>query len=89
MEPLRYAELASLPTVVDIVTAARALGLSRTYAYDLAKRGEFPCPLIRIGTCYRVPTASLLALLRADQINDTTSGHESVEYNEPGSKVRS
>ncbi|MBO2447154.1 helix-turn-helix domain-containing protein [Actinomadura barringtoniae] len=66
MEPIKHADLAELPTVVDIVTAARALGLSRTYAYDLAKRGEFPCRIIRIGTCYRVPTAALLALLEAN-----------------------
>ncbi|WP_243708303.1 helix-turn-helix domain-containing protein [Actinomadura sp. GC306] len=45
------------------MTAARALGLSRTYAYNLAKRGEFPCRVIRIGTTYRVPTAELRKLL--------------------------
>lgn len=63
MQPLKYTDLAELPTVVDITTAARTLGLSRTYAYQLAKRNEFPCKVIRIGTCYRVPTAALLTLL--------------------------
>jgi excisionase family DNA binding protein len=63
METLKYTDLANLPSVVDVMTAARALGLSRTYAYDLAKRGEFPCRVIRIGTAYRVPTADLLKLL--------------------------
>ncbi|MFD0904776.1 helix-turn-helix domain-containing protein [Actinomadura sediminis] len=63
MEPLRYSDLAELPAVVDIVTAARALGLSRTYAYQLAKNNQFPCKVIRIGNCYRVPTAALLDLL--------------------------
>lgn len=63
MQPMKLTELTELPSVVDIVTAARALGLSRTYAYDLAKRGEFPCEVIRIGTAYRVPTAHLLNLL--------------------------
>ncbi|WP_119730044.1 helix-turn-helix domain-containing protein [Thermomonospora amylolytica] len=63
METLKLNELTELPSVVDIVTAARALGLSRTYAYDLAKRGEFPCKVLRIGTSYRVSTAHLLDLL--------------------------
>ncbi|TDE19722.1 DNA-binding protein [Actinomadura sp. 6K520] len=56
-------DLDTLPTVVNITTAARALGLSRTYAYELAKRGDFPCRIIRIGTTYRVPTAELRKLL--------------------------
>ncbi|TDC71299.1 DNA-binding protein [Actinomadura sp. GC306] len=60
---MRYEDLNALPTVVSIMTAARALGLSRTYAYNLAKRGEFPCRVIRIGTTYRVPTAELRKLL--------------------------
>ncbi|GAA2141188.1 helix-turn-helix transcriptional regulator [Actinomadura napierensis] len=66
MQTMKYADLAELPTVIDITTAARALGLSRTYAYHLAKHGDFPCKIIRIGTCYRVPTAALRALLDAD-----------------------
>jgi excisionase family DNA binding protein len=66
MQTLKYSELADLPSVVDIITAARALGLSRTYAYQLAKSNEFPCRVIRVGNCYRVPTAALLALLGAD-----------------------
>ncbi|WP_149264429.1 hypothetical protein [Actinomadura sp. K4S16] len=37
MQPLKNAELAELPTVVDINTAARALDLSRTYAYQLVR----------------------------------------------------
>lgn len=63
MQALKYKDLAELPSVVDITTAARALGLSRTYAYQLAKQDQFPCKVIRIGTCYRVPTAALLAIL--------------------------
>ncbi|MEU8803199.1 helix-turn-helix domain-containing protein [Spirillospora sp. NPDC048819] len=63
MQTMRYDELDTLPTVVSIMTAARALGLSRTYAYELAKRGDFPCRIIRIGTTYRVPSAELRKLL--------------------------
>ncbi|MEU5885175.1 helix-turn-helix domain-containing protein [Spirillospora sp. NPDC047279] len=65
VEMLKYKDLLDLPAVVDIMTAARALGLSRTYAYQLARKGRFPCRVIRIGSCYRVPTADLLTLLGA------------------------
>lgn len=67
MQSINYADLAELPSVVDIVTAARVLGLSRTYAYQLAKNDRFPCKVLRIGNCYRVPTAALLSLLGADR----------------------
>ena len=57
------AEVRALPTVVDVVTAGRALGLGRTKAYQLARAGQFPCRVIRSGKAYLVPTAELLALL--------------------------
>jgi hypothetical protein len=60
---MSISELRQLPAIIDIVTAARALGLGRTKAYELARRGEFPCQLFRIGDTYRVPTAALLKLL--------------------------
>lgn len=63
MQTMHHKDLDTLPTVVSIMTAARALGLSRTYAYELAKRGDFPCRIIRVGTTYRVPTAELRKLL--------------------------
>ena len=61
--PLTLAEIAALPAVTDLVTAGRALGLGRTKAYDLARAGQFPCPVIRAGKNWMVPTAGLLALL--------------------------
>ena len=45
------------------MTAARALGLGRAKAYELARRQQFPCRVIRIGETYRVPTVGLLELL--------------------------
>jgi predicted DNA-binding transcriptional regulator AlpA len=57
------AELLALPAVVDVTTAARALGLGRSTAYDLARRDEFPCRVLHIGSSYRVPTADLLRVL--------------------------
>jgi hypothetical protein len=40
MPPLTFEELNALPTVVDLVTAARALGIGRTKAYQLAQTGQ-------------------------------------------------
>lgn len=56
-------EILGLPAAVDIETAGRALGLKRSTAYALAKRGEFPVRTLRAGRSYRVVTAELLALL--------------------------
>ena len=62
-QALTLAEIGELPAVTDLVTAGRALGIGRTRAYELARTGRFPCPVIRAGTTWRVPTAGLLALL--------------------------
>lgn len=50
---LTRAELLALPVTVDVPTAARALGLGRSTAYELARRDEFPCRVLRIGSSYR------------------------------------
>jgi len=63
MTPITITQLRAMPATVDLLTAARALGLGRTKAYELAKRGQFPCRVIRIGEIYRIPTAGLLELL--------------------------
>ena len=62
MRPVTITHLRSTATV-DLMTAARALGLGRTKAYELARRDEFPCRVIRIGDTYRIHTAGLLELL--------------------------
>ena len=58
-----FAEIAHLPVVVDLLTAGRVLGIGRTTAYRLVQAGEFPCPVVRVGGVYKVPTAGLLRLL--------------------------
>jgi hypothetical protein len=63
MQPLTFDQLYALPTVVDLMTAARALGIGRTKAYQLAHADQFPCRIIRVGTNYNIPTADLLRLL--------------------------
>jgi excisionase family DNA binding protein len=57
------AQLRNGPPSVDLQTAAAVLGLGRTKAYEMARHGEFPVRVLRIGGSYRVPTAALLELL--------------------------
>ncbi|MFI7461853.1 helix-turn-helix domain-containing protein [Nonomuraea sp. NPDC049646] len=56
-------QLLALPAAVDLVTAGLAWGLGRTTAHELARRGEFPCAVRRVGNQYRVPKADLLRSL--------------------------
>ncbi len=57
------ADVLGLPVVVDVPTAGRAFGMGTTLAYELAKAGQFPCPVLRVGRLYRVPRAGLLQAL--------------------------
>ncbi|MET9382707.1 hypothetical protein ABZY09_16920 [Streptomyces sp. NPDC002928] len=45
--------------------ASKALGFSRAKGYDLVRRGEFPCRVLRIGRTKGVVTASLLRVLES------------------------
>jgi len=63
MSGMTRAQLLALPVVVDLVTAGKALGIGRTRAFELARRGEFPVPVLRVGHTFRVPTAPLLQLV--------------------------
>jgi excisionase family DNA binding protein len=49
----------------DVATAGAILGIGRSKAYELAKSGEFPVTVLRIGRRYLVPTSAILALLCA------------------------
>ncbi|WP_034268013.1 helix-turn-helix domain-containing protein [Actinospica robiniae] len=55
-----------LPPMIDLITAARYLGIGRTTAYALAAKNALPVPVVRIGTALRVPTVPLLKILRID-----------------------
>ncbi|MEV1107809.1 MULTISPECIES: helix-turn-helix transcriptional regulator [unclassified Micromonospora] len=63
----------ALGTVTDLGTAARIFGLSRSVAYDLAKRDRFPVPVLRFGTRYRVPVAAILTALHLPTADDPGS----------------
>lgn len=76
MDPLTRDQLLSLPTVVNLVTTARALGIGRTKAYELAQSRQFTCRVLRVGYSYHVPTAGLLELLGISHLREHTPGHE-------------
>jgi excisionase family DNA binding protein len=63
MRQLTLSELRLWPATVDVSTAAAAFGISRSHAYELVARGEFPAKIIRIGRRYRVITASIIRAL--------------------------
>ena len=48
---------------VTVEEAAQALGISRAQAYALIARGEFPCPVIKLGRRVVVPLRPLQRLL--------------------------
>jgi hypothetical protein len=91
---MTFEELYALPAVVDLMTAARALGIGRTKAYRLAHDGQFPVRLIRPGLSYHVPTADLLKVLgitltpppantdNLQRLGPTTKDHRWTETNE-------
>jgi excisionase family DNA binding protein len=49
---------------IDLLEAARMLGIGRTMAYQLVREGRWPTPVIRIGRLIKVPVAPLNAYLR-------------------------
>jgi hypothetical protein len=53
----------ALGAFTDLQTAAQIFGLAASTAYALARRGQFPVPVIRAGTQYRVPVQPILAAL--------------------------
>ena len=63
MHAMSEAELLALPSAVDLTTAGRAFGIGRTKAFELARAGEFPVKVIRVGQKFRVPKAVILEAL--------------------------
>jgi hypothetical protein len=58
----------ALGTTTDIVTAAAVLGIGRTAAYQLARDGEFPVPVTRVGRRFIVGVPHLLRAIGAAEI---------------------
>lgn len=66
MTALTVDELRALPAVVDVPTAGRAYGLGERLSYELAQRGDFPVPVLKLGRLLKVRTCDLLADLAPD-----------------------
>ena len=64
--------VAALGATTDLMTAADIVGISRSLVYDLAKRRpeKLPFRTLRVGTRYRVPTASILDALGPEVIDE-------------------
>lgn len=56
-------KILGLGMTTDIETAAEIIGIGRSKAYQLAKQGEFPVRVRRIGRRYVVPVRPLLIYL--------------------------
>ncbi len=67
-------QVRSLGVRTDLLTAASVLGIGRTTAHALARRGNFPVPVLRLGARYVVPVRPLLELLGIPQEADA-GGH--------------
>ncbi|MBA9003025.1 helix-turn-helix domain-containing protein [Thermomonospora cellulosilytica] len=66
--PLTFAEVFGLPLVLDLRTAAKALGICPATAYRLIRSGAFPCTVLRVGHHYRIPTALLMEALGVEEV---------------------
>ena len=62
---MTLADLRAAPPTIALPDANEVLGISRAHGYTLAKRGEYPVRVLKLGGTYRVVTAELLALLGA------------------------
>ena len=68
------AQLRALPVALDLETAGRAWGFGRTKSHEMARRGDFPCPVLRFGHAYRVTRADLLRSLGLDPSGNGEGG---------------
>lgn len=56
-------ELAGLPALLDVPEAARVLGIGRSLAYELVRRGEWPTAVLRVGRLIKIPSGPLVRLV--------------------------
>jgi len=63
IKALSKEQILALPAAVDIPTAGRCFGIGRTRAYEMARSGKFPCPVLPLDREFRVTRAAILAAL--------------------------
>ena len=59
-EPMTVKELAALPSLVPLRTAARVLQIGRDMAYEMARNEAFPCTVLHHGRFLRVRKVDLM-----------------------------
>lgn len=59
-------QVRALGVTTDVVTAGAVLGVGRTTAYRLAREGQFPVPVRKVGGRYLVAVAHLLHAVGID-----------------------
>lgn len=64
-------EILALPAVVKVwPTVGQIYGLGKSTTYDLARRGDLPVPVFRVGGSYRVRSSDLRRHLGLDEAGD-------------------
>ena len=81
--PWTVQRIRALGVVTDLPTAAQVFGLGRSLAYQLARDGQFPTPVIRVGSRYRVAVAAVLAALHIPDTTDAGPDSAPAAYGEP------
>lgn len=79
----------ALGAITDLPTAGRVFGLGRALSYELARTGDFPVPVIRVGARYKVPIAGILTALGLNSSTGdlTTTGMRSVDHHQEISSI--
>lgn len=67
-------EILALDAAVDIPTAGRCFGLGKSTAYELARAGLFPVPVLPLGKNFRVTRASILEKLGIEEAPAAAAG---------------
>ncbi|MFF8453376.1 hypothetical protein ACF06T_02490 [Streptomyces albidoflavus] len=75
-ESIAFSAVFGLPAEVGMRMAAGALSLGLSTAYKQARKGEFPCPLRKVGRRYVV---RLTDLMRALGIQDVRVHYDDIE----------
>ena len=72
-------ELDALPPVLDVPTAAKVLGIGRSLAYDLVRRGDWPTPVLHVGKLIKLPREPLIRLIEDPGTADVRAADASVD----------
>ena len=72
-------ELDELPPVLDVPTAAKVLGIGRSLAYELVRRGEWPTTVLHVGKLIKIPREPLIRLIEDPGTADVRAADASVD----------